>query len=114
MDLLVIAAHPWCFAVELFLISIGSVLRLVLRWCWVFLVDLRGSWGFWTWERVVGWVFVIVPGQSAACTAFSFFAEGFRDEMNAIENNPELDETHFDWLGGVFRNEYVLIGLFDC
>jgi hypothetical protein len=62
LNLLVIAAHPWCFAVELFLISIGSVLRLVLRWCRVFLVDMRGSWGFWALERVVGCVFMMVPG----------------------------------------------------
>jgi hypothetical protein len=37
--------------------------------------------------------------------------------MNAIEDNSELDETHFDICGlvrEVFRDEDVLIGLFDC
>jgi hypothetical protein len=77
LDLLIIAAHSWCFAVELFLISIGSVLRLILRWCWILLVDLRGSWGFWAGERVVGGVFVMISRRSAACAAFSVFAEGF-------------------------------------
>jgi len=40
-----------------------------------------------------------------------------RDEMNAIENNSELDETHFDICGlvrEVFGDQDVLILLFDC